>query len=293
MKIKIIPIIMASALILSACGSDPKEPNSNSSSNTSAVAPKTKIDRVVALTSLSADILANLDRSKLVGITGSRILADKANLKDLPRVAEGRTPPNLEKIISLKPDLVIGAKGMHDNVLTKLKTTGIQTLATEVTSWEALEQLTVEIAKLTKLDPQPLLDRYNQMVSTPAKLPGKTLILASDKPMISPNTKSWAGGLLDRLKIVNASAGVQGKSPFQGYITLSPEKILESNPDRILIVQNQPGEGSKIKDNPFWSQLTAVKKDRVHTFDYYGLVNPGSIDSIEAAIKQLKALPSQ
>ena len=86
-----------------------------------------KIERVVTLTSLSTDIVSALSRDKLVAIPGSSLFKGKIDYQELPRISQGRTPPNLEKIVSLKPDLVIGTKGFHDKILGKLKDINIKT----------------------------------------------------------------------------------------------------------------------------------------------------------------------
>ena len=85
-----------------------------------------KITRVVALTSLSADLINTISKDSLVGIPGSSILKKNKEFDSLPIVSSGRMPPDLEKILSLKPDLVIGAKGFHDRPLSKLNSLGIR-----------------------------------------------------------------------------------------------------------------------------------------------------------------------
>ena len=70
--------------------------------------------RVVALTSLTADLINTISKDSLVGIPGSSILKKNKDFDSIPIVSSGRMPPDLEKILSLKPDLVIGAKGFHD-----------------------------------------------------------------------------------------------------------------------------------------------------------------------------------
>ena len=82
---------------------------------------KTSVNRVVALSSLAADIIFQLDQTKLVGIVGSQLLKDDSKFKDIPRVSAEQNPPNLEKIVALKPDLVIGVAGFSDVPLQKLK----------------------------------------------------------------------------------------------------------------------------------------------------------------------------
>ena len=249
-----------------------------------------KAERVVALTSLSADIIQRLSPNKLVGITGSNLLEKNPAFSKLPRVAEGRTPPNLEKIVALKPDLVIGANGMHDQVLAQLKNSGIQVLATKVDRWEALPELTKTLASSVGANPVPLLKAYTSYFNPKPTKTAATLILAGEQPLLAPNSKSWAGDLLAQFGVKNVVADLQGKSQFAGYVTLSPEKVITIDPDAIILI-NAPGTDiDKVKANPIFKQLKASKNNRMYVFDYYGLVNPGSITSIERATKQLRQI---
>jgi iron complex transport system substrate-binding protein len=246
--------------------------------------------RVVALTSLSADIIQRLSPKRLVGITGSELLKKNAALSKLPRVAEGRTPPNLEQIVALKPDLVIGSAGMHDQVLAQLKNSGIPTLATKVDRWEALSALTTTLAEAVQADPAPLLKSYRGYFSPKPKKASATLILAGEQPLLAPNSQSWAGDLLAQFGVKNVVADLQGKSQFAGYLTLSPEKVVALDPDTIILI-NAPGTDiAKVKANPIFKQLKASKNNRIYVFDYYGLVNPGSVTAIDTATKQLRQI---
>lgn len=250
----------------------------------------TGASKVVALTSLSADIIYRLDKTKLVGIPGSRLLRENAEMSKLPQVSEGQTPPNLEKIIALKPDLVIGATGFHDQVLEKLKGLGIKTMTSSITSWQSLEELTKAIATEIQSDPTALIQYYQSLLATESDKSESTLVLVSSQPILAPNKNSWAGDLLTQFQINNAAAELQGQSPQRGYITLSAEKILEANPKILILVDVGDGTINKLKEAPFWNKLDAVISDRVYTFDYYGLVNPGSIDAISEACNKLKEI---
>ena len=270
----------------------PSPPAVNSSQAKSPEVNLAKASKVVALTSLSADIIYRLDKTKLVGIPGSRLLRENAEISKLPQVSEGQTPPNLEKIIALKPDLVIGATGFHDQVLAKLKELGIKTMTSSITSWQSLEELTIAIATEIQADPTALIKSYQALISTKATKPESTLVLVSAQPILAPNKNSWAGDLLTKFQIENAAAELQGQSPQRGYITLSAEKILETNPKVLILVDFGDGAINKLKEAPFWNKLDAVKGDRVYKLGYYGLVNPGSLDAIAEACKQLQAIIS-
>ncbi len=291
-SLSFVPLLLWAMVSLTACDRpQASSPSPTATTATSAAAvPKLKpASRVIALTSLSADILYRLDKTKLVGVAGSQLLAKNPGFAALPRMSESRTPPNLEKIVALKPDLVIGAVGFHDPAIAKLKSLGIQTLLWEVDSWRSLTELTQTLANAVGADATPLLKQYQTFLELKSTQRGSTLVLASRQPLMSPNAKSWAGDLLTRLGIKNIAADLQGNSPMRGYITLSPEKILEANPESIILVDAPQGDIEKIKSETFWSQLKATKNQKVYTFDYYGLVNPGSIDAIEKATAELKS----
>jgi len=286
-------IITLIAIFTIAC--NPASPPQSAAPTTPAQSPTTEVkpvgaSKVVALTSLSADIIYRLDKTKLVGIPGSRLLRENAEISKITQISEGQTPPNLEKIIALKPDLVIGATGFHDQILAKLKGLGIKTMTSSITSWQSLAELTKAIATEIQADPTALIQSYQSLLPAKSVKPEPTLVLVSSQPILAPNKNSWAGDLLTQFQIDNVAAELQGQSPMRGYITLSAEKVLESNPKVLILVDIGDGTINKLKETPFWNKLDAVTSDRVYTFDYYGLVNPGSIEAIAKACNKLQEI---
>ncbi|NES23843.1 MAG: ABC transporter substrate-binding protein [Symploca sp. SIO3E6] len=276
-------------LMLLPLGCNPSPTTDGANHSTTSSAPV--VSRVVALTPITADIIYRLDSTKLVGMTSSRLLDNNKALQDIPRVSRGRTQPNLEQIVALEPNLVIGAAGFHDQVLDKLQSLDIEMISTKLDSWRSLEELTQTLATTIKADPELLLESYQQCLPTQAPIhETSTLVLVSRQPMLSPNQDSWAGDLLRQFGAANLVADLQGKSPIQGYVTLSPEKVLQSNPE-VLILVNVEGENlDDFKSEPFWKDLKAVQNDQVYVLDYYGLINTGSIDAIAQACKQLQEI---
>ncbi len=268
----------------------PEQQSANRVESVSAVAAA---ERVVALTSLSADLTANLNPDRLIGIPGSRILQQDPLFANIPTVSQDRTEPDLEKIIELQPDLVIGAKGFHDKALQRLADLDVPVLSVEINSWESLRELTSTLASALESDPQPLLNRYDKCLSYSATQSGiddspSTLVLVSRQPILAPNKNSWAGDFLAQFDIQNIAADLQGESMFDGYVTLSAEKVIEANPDSVMIVETGEDLLTQLKSEPFWNQLKATETGSVYSFDYFGLINPGSISSIEKTCAQLK-----
>jgi iron complex transport system substrate-binding protein len=282
-------------LCLSACTTATTQApptNITTTNNTSQLLPQNSAQRVVALSTLAADIIARLDNTKLVGMAGSRLFKDDSRFKDIPRVSEGQSPPNLEKIVALKPDLVIGASGFSDVTLQKLRQLNIPTFSTKVSSWQALEELTKTIAQAINANPQPLLNRYQSFLPNVPSPNLSTLILVSRQPILTPNKNSWAGELISKFGAKNVAADLQGKSPISGYVALSAEKILEANPKVLIVANAEPDLLASLKKEPFWQQLEATKNNRVYVFDYYGLINPGTLDTIEKVCQRLQVVLS-
>jgi len=245
--------------------------------------------KIVSLNSLGADMVSKLDNSSLVGIPGSSLLKKNKIFQGKVVISSGRMPPSIEKIIKLKPDLVIGSKGFHDKVLSKLNQLNIKTLETETKSIKNLETLIDKISKTLNKDKNILLHEIKDCYKLPSKPKGSAVVLASTKPLLSPNSESWAGNLLDRFKFNNISNNFKSNTEYKGYINLSPEILIQNKPSNLFII-NFPGmsqNNSGIPKN--LEKIILNSKTKIHTFNYYGFINPGSLQTInEACIKLSK-----
>ena len=149
-------------MLLSSCSSFNSNNGKVKHNNSNLIKDK-NVNKVITLTSLSTDIVSALSRDKLVAIPGSSLFKGKIEYQELPRISQGRTPPNLEKIVSLKPDLVIGTNGFHDKILDKLKDINIQTVSYELNDWNSLENTINQIS--TKLGTNNL-ETSNEIINT-------------------------------------------------------------------------------------------------------------------------------
>ncbi len=280
-------IILGLSLILIACtaANNPTVSNTNSSEGS--------VERVVALSSLMADVTQKLSPQKLVGIPGSSLLNEDPQFQNLEKVSSGRTPPNLEKVIALEPDLVLGAAGFHDKVGQRLEEIGISTRLVEVDSWASLTEITQDVANRLNADAEPLLQRYQSCLTQAPPSEKSVLVLVNRQPILSPNKTSWAGDFLEQFNVNNLAADLQESSPIGGYITLSAEKLLQANPDVIIVIDPaKEGIIKQFQNDAFWGKLQATTNNQVYSFDYYGLVNPGSIEKIEEACDRLSQILS-
>ena len=254
-----------------------------------------EVKRIVALTSLSADIVSSISNESLVGIPGSSLFKDNDDFNNKVIVSSGRNPPNLEKIIKLKPELVIGSTGFHDKTLKTLNKLGIKTISTRIENFSDLDELSFDIHDLldkkVKLDLASLMPNcYNQDDNHKINKNKEVLVLVSSKPILSPNSKSWAGNMINRFGYINLTSELDSKSQFKGYVNLSPEWVVSSKPSNLIIINTPGSNDSQYRQMSIWNSLPAVINNKVFSFDYYGLINAGSLNSINKACEKLSSI---
>ena len=249
-----------------------------------------KARRVVALSSLSADLVASINSDVLIGVPGTSLINNDPKYSALQRVSNGRSQPSVELILALNPDLVIGAEGFHSRTLKALNKLGIQTLAVKVNSLDRLVQVSRTLEDLI-VNAASIDSRLRQLcpsreLSNSSSV--SVLILAGVAPKLSPGQQSWSGSLLDHFGLENSTKWLPGSSEFTGYITMSNERLLAMNPDKVLVV-NPSGDSAKAVQSliPFFPKL---KKSDFVVMEYYGLINPGSLSSIRSACTVLSNL---
>ena len=246
--------------------------------------------RIVAMTSLSADLLNRISPGSLVGIPGSSLLKKNKQFENIPIISSGRMPPNLEKIISLQPDLVIGAEGFHDRSLSRLNSLGIDTLSTSISSLDDLDILYGQLSSKLRVSSKSLETILKSCYVEKIKQNKNVVVLVSSKPILSPNKKSWAGNLISNFKLNNLASEITNKTEFKGYVNLSPEWLLKSQPENILVIKTPGSDLSQYESINIWKNLNAVKNNKVFIFEYYGLINAGSINSINQACQKLSSI---
>ncbi len=249
--------------------------------------------RIVALTSLSADLVVSLDPKVLVGVPGTQLTNSDQRFKGIKRISSGRSQPNIESIVSLEPDLVIGATGFHSKTLSSLKRLGIKTLDTRIDRWDRLEKFVEKLSSIIPNDGK-LINKINNICpqvpesKNIRKKSANVLILVGISPKLSPAKQSWSGSLLRRLGLNNATENLSGNSQFSGYITMSNERLLTINPDIVLAVN--PSGGTDGQYSALNKYIPNVSKKNFYDIGYYGLINPGNLGSIAKACSILEQL---
>ncbi|MDJ0515878.1 MAG: ABC transporter substrate-binding protein [Trichodesmium sp. MO_231.B1] len=238
-------------------------------------------ERIVCLDILCIDILAELG-IKPIGVVGKDMISWIQEPHLFGKLAEkpaligstGMLEPNLEQIVQLKPDLVIGINGAHNKTREALK--GVvtfyllsvpQNYSGAIANLKNIAELTDKTAEaetaakkfLDKLATYKEKSPQNQTVLFIHR-PPPNFFVATDKALNCATINEVANCLSaeyssDAVALIN-------------YLPFSLERLVELDPDVIFIssgiVDNYEIFVNYYQDNPLWDNLRAVKNKRVY-----------------------------
>ncbi|MCD8213565.1 MAG: ABC transporter substrate-binding protein [Campylobacter sp.] len=175
------------------------------------------------------------------------------------------TKPNFEKIVELKPDLVVTS--FHSaGVNEDLKKFNLPTLTLKADSVDMICSNIEQIGKITGKEQKAreLIESIKQKFKTygDGALKGKKIItMFSATPITAFSSKTLPGDIFARLGLINLADGLQGATPI-----VSPEFILSANPDFIVLVGGMGGSDNFLKENPALAKTNAAKNGKILTF---------------------------
>ncbi|WAL62524.1 ABC transporter substrate-binding protein [Thermocoleostomius sinensis] len=185
--------------------------------------------------------------------------------------------PNLEKVLALKPDLIIGIKYSTEAIYTQLS----QIAPTVVDDWEGYPSwrdhfdFVAEVLGKTEAAEQVWANYHQRIESLKADLGDWVQDLEISFVHICCGTididlkNSFNGSILEDVGLRRPPAQAV---PVEGGITLlSEERLMDIDGD-VLFVATDGNESARklaeLKQNPLWNQLRAVQQDRVYPVNY-------------------------
>ncbi|EGQ2806097.1 ABC transporter substrate-binding protein [Staphylococcus pseudintermedius] len=307
--------LIAVMIIVAACGNvSDTDKSKEKSEGTKSVEIKhdggtTKIDkepqRVVALEYSFVDALVALG-VKPVGIADD---GKKSNLIDPLRDKVGdyksvgaRKQPNLEVISELKPDLIIADNNRHKGNYEQLSKIAPTILLPSLDSdykdnIEAFKTIAKALSKEDQADKrlkehEEKIDKYTKQVTMDKDKKVLPAVI-SQSGFLAHSDKSYVGQFLRDLGFKEAlTKEVADQLPEYlnaPYLNMNSEQLAEVNPERMFIMVNGENDPyyAKMKKDPVWSQIEAVKNNRVHVVDRQTWAKSRGLISSEEIAKEL------
>ena len=186
-----------------------------------------------------------------------------ASVKSLPKVG-GLYNPNIERILSFKPDLVIASK--YGKLADTLSRAGIPTYAVKTETFEDIFKTARALGRLVdrEAEAEALVAKIQAEVYRLESLAAKakdrpTLYYEIDPTPYTVGPNSFIGVLIAKARAKNIIPASLGLFP-----KISPELVVEKNP--VVIVLGDAPYGitrEKIEARPGWSGIRAVQDGRV------------------------------
>lgn len=281
---------LAIAGVLLCCGQEAAPQSSHASSPRDAGPPQ----RLVVIGPSSAETLLWLGlQDRLVGVSD---YCTAPELAALPRVG-GQLDPNLERIATLQPDLVV-VQGAHPRLEAWCEQQQTEYLAWKTQSVDGWREEVHAYGKLFQIDAaaEAQLAQWNQSYAELARAAGdhKVLIVASrDRERIArvlaAGRGSFLGELLEHVGGNNLYANHQ-----RDYFDLAEEAILRVQPDLVFELGGEQTDAERLA---LWRdafpQLPAVRRGKVFGLkdDFVFLPGPRMLQTAELLRDRLLSEP--
>ncbi|MEO0898046.1 MAG: ABC transporter substrate-binding protein [Bacteroidota bacterium] len=191
---------------------------------------------------------------------------------------------NVEAVIGLNPDFVIAEEDQYESyrVLKQIEEAGINVLAVPTsTSLQNALHASTYLSQHMPVDKDKIAELEEKIIKDSLAL-AETLATFEDEPQVLFIYARGAGRLMVGGKNTGASAmikkagGVNAIQSFDDYVTLTPESLLEANPDVILMftsgIASLDGKEGLVQIKGI-SQTPAFQHDRIVAMDGHYLVS--------------------
>lgn len=225
--------------------------------------------------------------------------------KDVTDQAEAigeKAQPNVEKIMTLKPDIILGSSKFPPEVMEKLNKVKVTIPVSHIaTNWEANLNLLAELTgKQDKAKEE--IEKYKKNAAAAKEKIGTSL---QDKKVMAMRVRSGSINIFPSTVFLNetlytdlglAIPAEEIKQTKTAQI-ISLEKLSEINPDYLFVQFSEEENAEKpkafedLQKNPIWQSLEAVKNNKVFVNVIDPLAQGGTayskIKFLEAAVPKL------
>ncbi|GIN97218.1 iron compound ABC transporter iron compound-binding protein [Siminovitchia terrae] len=214
---------------------------------------------------------------------------------------------DIEKITALQPDVVLGGYPMNLKDVPAIEGTGAKVILTGANSVDDIKKqvgLLGEVLGKEDKSKEIIADIDHKVEEIQSELPEEKprvlLVYGAPGTNMAALPNSLSGNLLEMAGGENIASDYPGLDSYPQYAQLNTERIIESNPEIILLMSHGNPEEVKdsftneMKKNAGWKDLDAVKNDRfiILPSELFG-TNPGtqvteSLEFLQKTFKEMK-----
>ena len=244
--------------------------------------------RIISLSPSNTEIVYALGlEERLIGVTS--YCNYPPSVKSKPVVSE-YSVVDVEKIVSLQPDLILADSIHKATVIPALERLNIPVLAINPADLEETFRGIEMIGRVTGKG-QVAEDLVSSLKKRVDSVTGKTAgLTAPERPRTffltwhDPLWTAGSGTLVNDLILLAGGANIA--SALDGHRQMELESVVQSNPQVILVLSSMGEQNTSleyIKNEPRFQATEALKKGRVYPVDadIFGRATPRSVDGLE------------
>ena len=193
--------------------------------------------------------------------------------------------PSLEKIIALKPDLVIMSALTGEELNNGLKSNNIEAKRVQANSIEEIFTNFMEVAKMLGKENEAnkiIAEKRAKLeeIKKMATINKKGLFVMSASPLMVFGNDNLPNDIMKLLNIKNIAENQKGRNPI-----VTPEFIMKENPD--IIITLLPNPAQIVATNPQLKNVNAIKNNKFIVVNSSQILrgSPRTIDQIEEITK--------
>ena len=246
-----------------------------------------KYNRIVVLDPATVEMIYMLGaEDKIVGVANlerSKVWPEEkvAKLESVGTFIK----PSLERIITLKPDLVITSALTDDNLNNGLKSNNIEAKRIQANSIEEIFTNFLEVAKMLGKENEAnkiIAEKKAKLEEIKKIATGnkKGLFVMSASPLMVFGNDNLPNDIMKLLNIKNIAENQKGRNPI-----VTPEFIMKENPD--IIITLLPNPAQIVATNPQLKNVNAIKNNKFIVVNSSQILrgSPRTIDQIEEIAK--------
>jgi iron complex transport system substrate-binding protein len=178
--------------------------------------------------------------------------------------------PNIEKMLALHPDMVVAADLENNDVAELLSKSGIQVLDLRIRSFQEMFEALRKIGQITGRQQQA--EKIIRAMQAELKATAERFkeIPSSQRPRVfieiwyDPITTAGRTSFID--EVITCAGGINVAGNInQDYPCINPEKVIEWNPDVIVLcyMEQKEHSASQLAGRIGWTDISAIRKGRI------------------------------
>lgn len=233
-------------------------------------------ERIISCMPSVTEMLYALDaEDRIVGVTEHDNYPDGVMSKE----KVGRDRMNLEKVVALKPDLIVMYGGAQGPDIKRFRSLGLPVFVVDP---DTVRGVMYSLTLLGEAVNRPhvaysLTERMNRKlnwvlarVKNSKKMRPTVFLEVWHKPLITAGGGTFLNDVIEKAGGKNIAKGAAGKYPEFSF-----EKLLAADPDVIIIPKQNVKSPEQIYNDGRWNKLQAVRNKRVLFIDADIISRPG------------------